>query len=122
MAPEIVKGQCKYTFKVDIWSLGIFALEMANGDPPYLDEPATRVLYLIVSKPAPVLDPNRFSKEFQEFVSLCLNKDPQKRASALELLETEFITKHQTPDAQERFVNYMKEWKEAPGFGLISAM
>ena len=39
MAPEIILGQRKYTTKVDIWALGIFALECANGDAPYIGEP-----------------------------------------------------------------------------------
>jgi serine/threonine protein kinase len=38
MAPELIKGDKKYTEKVDIWSFGIFAMEMADGDPPYIDE------------------------------------------------------------------------------------
>ena len=64
MAPELVKGDGKYSSKVDIWSLGIFALELANGDPPYIKETPTRILYLILSKPPPKLDSKKWSKEF----------------------------------------------------------
>jgi len=39
MAPELIRGERSYTTKVDIWSYGIFAMEMADGDPPYINEP-----------------------------------------------------------------------------------
>ena len=39
MAPELIRGERRYTTKIDIWSLGIFAMEMADGDPPYINEP-----------------------------------------------------------------------------------
>ena len=39
MAPELIKGERRYDTKVDIWSFGIFAMELANGDPPYISEP-----------------------------------------------------------------------------------
>ena len=55
MAPELIKGKGTYDEKVDIWSFGVFALELADGEPPYISEPQARVLYLIVTKPAPAL-------------------------------------------------------------------
>lgn len=42
MAPELIRG-LEYSFKVDVWSLGIIALEMADGEPPYIDLPPLRV-------------------------------------------------------------------------------
>ena len=49
MAPELILGKTSYDAKVDIWSLGIFALELATGEPPYLDQPQMKVLQLIVT-------------------------------------------------------------------------
>ena len=48
MAPELIQGSNSYTDKVDVWSLGIFALELADGEPPYINEQQTRILFNIV--------------------------------------------------------------------------
>jgi serine/threonine-protein kinase 24/25/MST4 len=65
-----------YDTKIDIWSLGMTAIELAEDKLPYEDFPPLRALYLLVTRPPPQLGDN-FSKEFREFVSLCLNKDPR---------------------------------------------
>ena len=46
MAPELIVTE-QYTIKVDLWSFGIFMIELAQGDPPYITEPQPRVLYNI---------------------------------------------------------------------------
>lgn len=68
--------QASYDFKADIWSLGITAIELANGEPPHSDLHPMRVLFLIPKNPAPQLPENRWSKMFRDFVELCLNKNP----------------------------------------------
>ena len=56
MAPELIKGDRRYDVKVDIWSFGIFAFELANGNPPYLYEAQSRVIINIITKSAPKIN------------------------------------------------------------------
>jgi len=91
MAPEVIE-EIGYDCVADIWSLGITALEMAEGKPPYGDIHPMRAIFMIPQKPPPSFrEPDRWSTEFIDFVSKCLVKEPDDRATATELLEHEFI-------------------------------
>ncbi|KAJ7620605.1 kinase-like domain-containing protein [Mycena polygramma] len=93
MAPEVVK-QKDYGAKVDVWSLGIMAIEMIESEPPYLDEEPLKALYLIATNGTPTLKkPETLTRELKSFLSVCLCVDVGSRYSANELLEHEFMKK-----------------------------
>ncbi|KAJ7145859.1 kinase-like domain-containing protein [Mycena epipterygia] len=92
MAPEMIK-QKQYDTKVDIWSLGIMAIEMIENQPPYFDEPRN-ALYLIVTNGTPTVnEPEKLSREFKHFFAMCLCVHVGSRATANELLEHIFLKK-----------------------------
>uniref|UniRef100_A0A914CJG1 non-specific serine/threonine protein kinase n=1 Tax=Acrobeloides nanus TaxID=290746 RepID=A0A914CJG1_9BILA len=91
MAPEVLK-RGYYNTKADIWSFGITAIELANGDPPLRDLPAMQAITVIPRRPAPNLS-GEWRKPYKDFVDLCLVKDPNERPSASYLFEHIFIQK-----------------------------
>jgi len=96
MAPEVVACETfrdePYDHKVDIWSLGVTMIEFAQMEPPFHEMTPMRVLLKIQKSDPPRLDhPNRWSREFNDFLSACLVKDPHRRPSAQDLLKHPFI-------------------------------
>jgi serine/threonine protein kinase len=106
MAPEVLDPSETggYDIKADFWSLGITAIELAYGKPPYALNQPMKVIMLLMKHPSPSLDVpehemkalqlkqgRTFSSAFKHFVELCLQKDPHKRPTAQQLLDHNFL-------------------------------
>lgn len=109
MAPEVVK-QKEYGAKVDIWSLGIMAIEMIESEPPYLNEEPLKALYLIATNGTPRLkEPEKLGKDLKAFLSVCLCVDIRSRASAAELLQCDFLKRGAPPGSLAELLNFKKK-------------
>lgn len=109
MAPELVIGS-RYDEKVDIWSLGIVLLEMAEGEPPNLRENPMKALYMTANGPPPSLsDKSRWSSEFNAFVTRCLIKHPMQRPGADILLSDPFIQLCPA-EGRQQFAQFLEGW------------
>ncbi|XP_067422679.1 serine/threonine-protein kinase 10 [Emydura macquarii macquarii] len=98
MAPEVVMCETMkdtpYDYKADIWSLGITLIEMAQIEPPHHELNPMRVLLKIAKSDPPTLScPSKWSPEFRDFLKTALDKNPETRPSAAQLLEHSFVNK-----------------------------
>ncbi|KAI7809349.1 putative TRAF2 and NCK interacting kinase a [Triplophysa rosa] len=95
MAPEVIacdeNPEATYDYKSDLWSLGITAIEMAEGAPPLCDMHPMRALFLIPRNPAPRLKSKKWSKKFQSFIESCLVKNHNQRPNTEQMLKHPFI-------------------------------
>ncbi|XP_077326839.1 misshapen-like kinase 1 isoform X7 [Lithobates pipiens] len=95
MAPEVIacdeNPDATYDYRSDIWSLGITAIEMAEGAPPLCDMHPMRALFLIPRNPPPKLKSKKWSKKFIEFIDTCLIKNYMNRPPTEQLLKYPFI-------------------------------
>lgn len=95
MAPEVIacdeNPDATYDYRSDIWSLGITAIEMAEGAPPLCDMHPMRALFLIPRNPPPRLKSKKWSKKFTDFIDTCLIKTYLSRPPTEQLLKFPFI-------------------------------
>lgn len=106
MAPELVLG-LDYGTNVDVWSLGIVGIELAESVPPYFYEDCDKVLYLIASNPSPTLSKkNSWSEDFKDFIDQCLIKSPDVRPQSSKLINHHFFDRIHKEN-KEDFVKYL---------------
>ena len=91
MAPEVV-AEAQYDQSVDVWALGVTAIEMAETVPPHADVHPMRVIFKISREPPPRLSrPEDWSADFADFVAACAMKEPAERLPADALLQHPFL-------------------------------
>ncbi|XP_030064641.1 serine/threonine-protein kinase TAO2 isoform X4 [Microcaecilia unicolor] len=93
MAPEVILAmdEGQYDGKVDVWSLGITTIELAERKPPLFNMNAMSALYHIAQNESPVLQSNHWSEYIRNFVDSCLQKIPQDRPTSDTLLKHRFL-------------------------------
>ncbi|KAI4455347.1 serine/threonine-protein kinase tao1-like protein [Holotrichia oblita] len=100
MAPEVILAmdEGQYDGKVDVWSLGITCIELAERKPPYFNMNAMSALYHIAQNDTPTLQSSEWSEVFKHFVEACLEKSAPGRPSSATLLTHKFVTRHRSPN------------------------
>ena len=112
MAPELIRGQ-DYGVKVDIWSLGIMMMEMAQGEPPYMEFPPLRALFLITTKGIPPLkEQTRWSPDFHDFFNKCIDVKVETRPDADALLAHPFLKQASEPAELVPFIQKARELQQ----------
>ncbi|XP_043076933.1 serine/threonine-protein kinase 10-like [Puntigrus tetrazona] len=101
MAPEVVMCEtmkdAPYDYKADIWSLGITLIELAQIEPPHHELNPMRVLLKIAKSEPPTLEqPAKWSMEFKDFLKKALDRNPETRPTAAQLLEHPFVSSVKT--------------------------
>ncbi|XP_047193228.1 myosin-IIIb isoform X1 [Scophthalmus maximus] len=107
MAPEVIACEQQYDYsydaRCDVWSLGITAIELADGDPPLAELHPVKALFKIPRNPSPTLRvPEQWCRSFIHFIGQCLIKDFEARPSVTHLLEHPFIKQVQGKDVALR--------------------
>ena len=88
-------------------------MEMAEGEPPYMEFPPLRALFLITTKGIPDLkEPHKWSNEMQDFVAKCLDKESETRPTSEELLKHPFLKKACSPRDFVSTIKAAKEYKQ----------
>uniref|UniRef100_A0A182J2M0 non-specific serine/threonine protein kinase n=1 Tax=Anopheles atroparvus TaxID=41427 RepID=A0A182J2M0_ANOAO len=96
MAPEVIACEQQldqsYDSRCDVWSVGITAIELAEGDPPLCELHPMRALFQIPRNPPPKLGhPEQYSSLLSDFISECLVKDLEQRPFSKELVTHPFL-------------------------------
>ncbi|KAJ4350690.1 Suppressor of Sensor Kinase (SLN1) [Ascochyta clinopodiicola] len=94
MSPEVIKGGSTGRHgAVDIWSLGCVILEMATGRRPWasMDNEWAIMYHIAQGDPPQLPTRDQLSEQGIDFLMKCFDRDPNKRASAVELLQHEWI-------------------------------
>ncbi|KAL1268358.1 hypothetical protein QQF64_033721, partial [Cirrhinus molitorella] len=107
MAPEVIACEQQYDYsydaRCDVWSLGITAIELADGDPPLSEMHPVKALFKIPRNPSPTLrHPENWCRSFSHFIAQCLIKDFETRPSVTHLLEHPFIKQAHGKDTSLR--------------------
>jgi serine/threonine-protein kinase 24/25/MST4 len=110
MAPEVIKQQ-GYDCKADVWSLGITAIELAQGEPPWAEHHPMRVLFLIPKNPPPKATRDGLSRSFHDFVATALQKQPSQRPHARDLVKHKFCAQAPANSVLVPVIERYRKWK-----------
>jgi serine/threonine protein kinase len=107
MAPEILKGNNLYDERCDVWSLGVFAFELAEHYPPFPKKGQQKTIYNILSKPPPELkNKKKWSENFHSFIETCMVKDPEQRPRARDLLKHPFLADFDYEEVKQQYIEF----------------
>ena len=110
MAPEVIR-ETMYNGRADVWSLGITAIEMAEGAPPHANLNPLRAIFVIPNRPSPTLsDPDNWSPEMLDFIRCCLHKVPSQRHDSAMLSSHPFV--------RREIIALRNLWEDFKGVGV----
>ncbi|KAL7177697.1 hypothetical protein ACSBR2_030960 [Camellia fascicularis] len=110
MAPEVIL-QTGHSFSADIWSVGCTVIEMATGKPPWSQQyqEVAALFHIGTTKSHPPI-PEHLSVEAIDFLLKCMQKEPNLRPTASDLLQHPFVIGECQETYPEKFPGSVPHW------------